>query len=82
MSSLLASEFNDSDFFYVVKEVDSKEISRQSFESASERLLGLVDRDKLLKVETIVDDVNNELPYLIADSAYIGLIVHLTLPGC
>ena len=42
-------------------------------------MLGLVDRTKLLRVETIVDDFNNELPYTIADSAYIGLIVHLTL---
>ncbi|MFK3961696.1 BglG family transcription antiterminator [Guptibacillus hwajinpoensis] len=79
MSSLLASEFNDSDFFTLLKKSIQKKSQGNVLESASERLLGLVDRDKLLKVETIVDDVNNELPYMIADSAYIGLIVHLTL---
>ncbi|MYL66027.1 PRD domain-containing protein [Bacillus hwajinpoensis] len=79
MSSLLALEFNDSDFFTLLKKSIQKKSQATALQSASERLLGLVDRTKLLKVETIVDDVNNELPYMIADSAYIGLIVHLTL---
>ncbi|PFG02734.1 BglG family transcription antiterminator [Bacillus sp. es.036] len=79
MSSLLALEFNDSDFFTLLKKSIQNKSQESVLQSASERLLGLVDRTKLLKVETIVDDVNNELPYMIADSAYIGLIVHLTL---
>jgi mannitol operon transcriptional antiterminator len=79
MSSLLALEFNDSDFFTLLKKSIQNKSQGSVLQSASERLLGLVDRTKLLKVETIVDDVNNELPYMIADSAYIGLIVHLTL---
>ncbi|WP_347552689.1 BglG family transcription antiterminator [Pseudalkalibacillus hwajinpoensis] len=79
MSSLLASEFNDSDFFTLLKKSIQKKSQGAVLESASERLLGLVDRDKLLKVEKIVDEVNDELPYMIADSAYIGLIVHLAL---
>ncbi|WP_205665336.1 BglG family transcription antiterminator [Pseudalkalibacillus hwajinpoensis] len=79
MSTLLATEFNDSDFFTLIKQSIQKKSQGTLLESASERLLGLVDRDKLLKVEKIVDEVNDELPYMIADSAYIGLIVHLTL---
>ncbi|WP_394176026.1 BglG family transcription antiterminator [Guptibacillus hwajinpoensis] len=79
MSTLLATEFNDSDFFTLIKQSIQKKSQGTLLESASERLLGLVDRDKLLKVEKIVDEVNGELPYMIADSAYIGLIVHLTL---
>ncbi|WP_224599455.1 BglG family transcription antiterminator [Bacillus sp. RAR_GA_16] len=79
MSSLLALEFNDSDFFTLLKRSIEKKTQGNVLESASERLLGLVDRDKLLKVETIIDDINKDLPYMIADSAYIGLIVHLTL---
>ncbi|MDP4553219.1 BglG family transcription antiterminator [Alkalihalobacillus macyae] len=79
MSTLLATEFNDSDFFTLIKQSIQKKSQGTLLESASERLLGLVDRNKLLKVEKIVDEVNGELPYMIADSAYIGLIVHLTL---
>lgn len=79
ISSLLATEYNDSDFFTLLKQSIQKKSKGDVMESASDQLLGLVDREKLHQVEAIVREVNNNVPYMMADSAYIGLIVHLTL---
>ncbi|WP_377889927.1 BglG family transcription antiterminator [Alkalihalobacillus sp. R86527] len=79
ISSLLTTEYNDSDFFTLLKQSIQKKSKGDVMESASDQLLGLVDREKLHQVEAIVGGVNNNLPYMMADSAYIGLIVHLTL---
>src|SRR5699024_10176856 len=43
------------------------------------RLLGLVKPERLQLIEQTVEKVKEKLPYELADSAYIGLIVHLAL---
>ncbi|GAA3313292.1 hypothetical protein GCM10020331_003100 [Ectobacillus funiculus] len=53
--------------------------STQQTDSISERLLGLVEKKKLLIVEQVIKDISEELSYSMADSAYIGLVVHLAL---
>lgn len=44
-----------------------------------ERLLGMVEREKLSAVEEAVKEEIGRLPYSLADGAYIGLVVHLAL---
>src|SRR5690625_1596139 len=45
----------------------------------SDRLLGIVNQEKLQIIEQEVEKAKATLPYELADSAYIGLIVHLAL---
>lgn len=79
MSSLLAENFGENDLFRLMREnIKSKNGSPESGE-ISQRLLGLVEQDKWLTVEKILADMKDELPYHFADSAYVGLVVHLTL---
>ena len=44
-----------------------------------ERLLGMVELEKLSTVEEAVKKEIGHLPYSLADGAYIGLVVHLAL---
>lgn len=78
MSSIIAENVNEVEFLSLVKESIQKK-SQDPSDSISERLLGLVEKKKLLIVEKVVKEINNSLPYPIADSAYIGLVVHLAL---
>ncbi|OLN23022.1 PTS sugar transporter [Domibacillus antri] len=78
MRSIIAENVNEVEFLSLVKESIQKK-SLDPADSISERLLGLVEKKKLLVVEKVVKDVNAGLPYAIADSAYIGLVVHLAL---
>ncbi|MCM3654459.1 BglG family transcription antiterminator [Metabacillus litoralis] len=78
MSSVIADNLDEVEFLSLVRENIQKK-SIQQTDSISERLLGLVDKKKLLIVEKVIDEINEELPYSIADSAYIGLVVHLAL---
>ncbi|GEL06607.1 BglG family transcription antiterminator [Salisediminibacterium halotolerans] len=78
MSSLLTNHVNESDLIgYFRKNLNQNhELDNQAI---ADRLLGFVDVNKLSKVEEAVHLINEKLPYPIADSAYIGLIVHLAL---
>ncbi|MDN4076092.1 BglG family transcription antiterminator [Fictibacillus terranigra] len=78
MSQIIAQNLNETEFLSLVKENIQKK-SLHTTDSISERLLGLVEKNRLLMVEKAIEEVNEELPYPIADSAYIGLVVHLTL---
>ncbi|AIE58703.1 BglG family transcription antiterminator [Bacillus methanolicus] len=78
MSSIIAENLNEVEFLSLVRENIQKKSTRQT-DSISERLLGLVEKKKLLIVEKTIEEINEELPYSIADSAYIGLVVHLAL---
>ena len=51
----------------------------EQHQSIAERLLGLVQADRLQALEKAVEQIKQELPYELADNAYIGLIVHLAL---
>ncbi len=45
----------------------------------SQRLMGMIDEDRLRMVETLVGETVERLPYAIADSAFVNLSVHVTL---
>ncbi|PKG21494.1 BglG family transcription antiterminator, partial [Niallia nealsonii] len=78
ISSLISDRFDVPEFLKMVKENIQKKSSNK-VDSISERLLGLVQKEKLILIETIIGDINEELPYPLADSSYVGLVVHLAL---
>lgn len=78
MSNILSENVNEVEFLSLARENIQKK-SIQQVDSASERLLGLVEKKKLFVVEKVIEQINNELPYSIADSAYIGLVIHISL---
>lgn len=53
--------------------------SSQTNMGISNRLLGIIKPEKLQIIEREVEIVRTSLPYGLADSAYIGLVVHLAL---
>ncbi|HDR6289171.1 TPA: BglG family transcription antiterminator [Bacillus cereus] len=78
MSSIISENFAEVEFLTLVRENIQKKTLQQT-DSISEKLLGLVEKKKLLVVEKVIEEINEELSYFIADSAYIGLVVHLAL---
>jgi mannitol operon transcriptional antiterminator len=43
------------------------------------RLLNLIDRETIIKLEEVVAQAEKDIEYKLADSAYVGLLVHLAL---
>jgi mannitol operon transcriptional antiterminator len=78
MSHLISEYLDESEILSLARENIQKR-STQQINSISERLLGLVEKQKLITVEKIVESIVQELPFAMADSAYIGLVVHLSL---
>lgn len=78
MSNLIAKNVDEFQFLSLVREAIQNKGTLQT-NSISEKLLGLVEKRKLLLVEKVLEELNGELPYSIADSAYIGLVIHLAL---
>ena len=63
--SLIRSQINDQTNHYL-KEING-------------RLLGLVDKEKLITVQSVITQCMKDGDFQIADRAYIGLVIHLTL---
>jgi mannitol operon transcriptional antiterminator len=78
MSNLISEYLDESEILSLARENIQKR-STQQINTISERLLGLVEKKKLVTVEKIVDSTLQDLPFNMADSAYIGLVVHLAL---
>ncbi|WEG12891.1 BglG family transcription antiterminator [Pullulanibacillus sp. KACC 23026] len=78
MGAIITENMDEIDFLSLVRESIQKQSHSQT-DTISEKLLGLVEKQKLVIVEKIVEEVNKERGYFIADSAYIGLVVHLAL---
>jgi mannitol operon transcriptional antiterminator len=78
MSNLISEYLDESELLSLTRENIQKK-STQQINSISERLMGLVEKRKLVIVEKIVESVVQELPFSMADSAFIGLVVHLAL---
>lgn len=76
--SLISDRFDVPEFLKMIRESIQKKSSNK-IDSISERLLGLVKKDKLLLIEKLVSNINSQLPYPLADSSYVGLVVHLAL---
>ncbi len=78
MRSIIAEHLDESEILALARENIQKRPSQQ-INTISERLLGLVEKNKLIIVEKVIESINQDLPYSMADSAYIGLVVHLAL---
>jgi len=78
ISYLFTKHVDEFAFITLLKENIQKR-SQRSVQTISNRLLGLVHPDKLQTIEREVEKIRDELPYDLADSAYIGLVVHLAL---
>ncbi|GAA0179661.1 BglG family transcription antiterminator [Clostridium sediminicola] len=57
---------------------NSKE-NNSVYNQTRNRLLNLIDRETILKLEDIVAQAENDIEYKFADSSYVGLLVHLAL---
>ena len=44
-----------------------------------EKLLNLIEKDTIQKLANLIMEIEGQLPYRLADNAYIGLLVHLAL---
>lgn len=78
ISHLLINQVNEFDLVSLFKQNVSYK-SKQHTGAISDRLLGVIDPNKLNIIEHEVKEVSNLLPHEFADSAYIGLVVHLAL---
>ncbi|NQD65713.1 BglG family transcription antiterminator [Bacillus haikouensis] len=78
MSSLILNNLDEFEFISIIKENIQRK-SSTDMRTVTDRLLGLVDKKKLLVIERKIEEMKDKLPYTIADSAYIGLVVHLAL---
>lgn len=78
MSKLIMENIDESELLSLLKEAIQKK-SSQTEDTITDRLLGLVDKKKLLIIEKQIENIKDDLPYPIADSSYIGLVVHLAL---
>ncbi|NAO99177.1 PRD domain-containing protein [Halomonas sp. MG34] len=78
ISNLISQYVEPYDFISLIKQNIQKKSGIQT-DKISNRLLGLVDADKLHVIEERVEQARHELPNDLADSAYVGLVVHLAL---
>lgn len=79
ISGLIADHLNDHQMVEIIKETIQTNKLPDSANSLTERLLQLVNREKLIKVEQVLHSLEQELPNPLADSAYIGLVTHLAM---
>jgi mannitol operon transcriptional antiterminator len=78
ISALISEHLNESELIGLLKEnIQNKPF--KTADTASERLLNLIPKEKLIAVENALRDLNKLLPYPLADSAIIGLVIHLSL---
>lgn len=78
ISYAIAKTLKEDRLFSLIKE----QIQQQTVnygDPIAERLMHLVDREKLLMIEEVMKDLQPDLPLSMTDSSYVGLIVHLAL---
>ncbi|MEC5423425.1 PRD domain-containing protein [Virgibacillus sp. C22-A2] len=78
ISNLISKYVDPFDFVSLLKENIQKKSTHQ-LTVISNRLLGLVNPEKLITIQKRVEEARDELPHDLADSAYVGLVVHLAL---
>lgn len=78
MSDLIAENLDEFELLGFIKDnIQSK--STKNINTVSERLLTLIEKEKLIMIENALRNLENELPYPLADSSFIGLVIHLAL---
>ncbi|MDY0406139.1 BglG family transcription antiterminator [Virgibacillus sp. 179-BFC.A HS] len=79
ITSMISRFLSPFDYVAMVKENIQHKKTVQPSDTISNRLLGLVDPEKLQEIEDLVRSAKKQLPHDLADSAYVGLVVHLAL---
>jgi mannitol operon transcriptional antiterminator len=78
ISALIFENLNESQLIELLKEnIQNKSLKK--IDTASERLLNLIPKEKLIAIENALRNLSELFPYPLADSAYIGLVIHLSL---
>lgn len=78
MRSMISEHLDDSVLLSITRESIQRR-SLQQIDTISERLLGLVEKKKLLIIEKAIETITEALPYTMTESAFIGLVVHIAL---
>lgn len=78
MSFILLSHLEIYEFIEIFSE-DTNGDYDAIVDSVNERLLGFVDKQRIVAIEKEIQEIRLENDILIADHAYIGLVVHLAL---
>ncbi|QUW22870.1 BglG family transcription antiterminator [Sporosarcina sp. Marseille-Q4063] len=78
ISYVIAKSLKEDEFLSLIEDSLGKKFAVQE-NAISERLLHLVDREKLLVIEDVMRELKNDTLISITDNAYVGLIVHLAL---
>lgn len=71
--NLIYENMNEAELFRLVRD------SLYVHVNTRERLLNLIDKDTIRKLETLIFKVEEIFNYKLTDNAYVGLIVHLAL---
>ncbi|MRG28866.1 BglG family transcription antiterminator [Laceyella tengchongensis] len=78
ISALIFENLNESQLMELLKEnIQNKPVT--TTDTASERLLNLIPKEKLIAIENTLRNISELLSYPLADSAFIGLVIHLSL---
>lgn len=77
ISQLVSSFIDPMELITLYK--DKAERHKQTENKITNRLLDFVQADRLQAIEEAVDNIKNDLPYELADDAYVALIIHLAL---
>lgn len=75
ITHLISDYVDPFEFVSLLKE----NIKNKRIPAISNRLIGLVNPEKLHVIEEIVESASTDLPYELADSSYFGLVIHLAL---
>ncbi|AXI10536.1 transcriptional antiterminator [Oceanobacillus zhaokaii] len=78
LSYLITKHVDPFEFVTLIKDSIQKK-STHHLNAISNRLLHFVNPEKLSIIESVVESARGVLPYELADSAHIGLVVHLAL---
>lgn len=76
---IMMRHMNEYDFLRLMRQQISQAPPDSQWDSVSEHLLGLVSKEQIHTIEHVVETFRSELTYPLADSAYIGLVIHLAL---
>lgn len=78
ISHLIMQHMDELDFLSLLRQhaIDSPQ---SPVDEITDQLLGMVDKEKLKEIEKYLENLRDSLPYHLADNAYIGLLVHLSL---
>ncbi|WP_079474992.1 BglG family transcription antiterminator [Marinococcus halophilus] len=79
MSSLIAENVEEKELLSSIRHHIYERNVQTEQGRVAERLLGMVGENHWSTVEQVLSNMQDQLPQNFADSAYIGLIVHLTL---